>query len=236
MSDYFDPHALAQANGHAHGMIQGRQLGFREGHDAGFVEGQENGYRLGYDEGYTIGWNKATEAATVEMNKQLAYTRQHVADKAVLAGRIEDQQRTIATLTARLDGMTRANAGLMATDTQLRQVVDTLRDTNEQLRTEVSQLDDKFKVRTKEYSDHIWQYNRCAVFMNSVRSVLEDLATESAQQAGLIRMLFATHYAVHIEAALKQGALKTPLDNDPTLAKTMPRVAKFMADMLSKAK
>lgn len=240
MSDYFNPNALAQANGHAHGMIQGqqqgRQQGLREGHEAGFTEGQQEGYNLGYLEGHTIGWNKATEAATVEMRKQQEYTRQHVADKAALAKRVEEQQQLIATLTAKLDEMERENASLKGTNVELRQVVDALRDANERLRTEVSQLDDKLKARTKEYSDHIWQYNRCAVFMNSVRSVLEDLTTESTQQAEHVRMLFSKHYAVHIEAALKQGALKTPLDNDQILAKTMPRVAKFMADMLSKVK
>lgn len=236
MSDYFNDNALAQSNGFAHGQLQGKQQGLREGHDAGFAEGQTEGYNLGYLEGHEVGWNKAIEAANVEMRKQLDYTRQHVADKAVLAQRLEEQQQLIEKLTAKLDQMERENTSLKGANVELRQVVDALRDANERLRTEVSQLDEKLKARTKEYSDQIWQYNRCAVFMNSVRSVLEDLTAESAPQAEHVRTLFSKHYAVNIEAALKQGALKTPLDADQTLARTMPKVAKFMADMLSKVK
>lgn len=238
MPDYFDPNASARVSGFSHGQIEGKLQGLREGHQAGFAEGQQDGYQIGYLEGHEAGekkgWNAAIQKANAEMLKQMEFTRQHLADKEVLSKRLEEQQRLIEQLTAKLDEMERENASLKGANTELRQVVDALRDANERLRTEVSQLDAKLKARTKEYSDQLWQYNRCAVFMNSVRSVLEDLTAESQPQADHVRTLFSKRYAENIEAALNKGALRTPLDRDETLARTMPKVAKFMADMLRK--
>jgi chromosome segregation ATPase len=236
MSGYFDPNAEAQMNGFSNGMLQGREHGRREGHNAGFVQGQQDGYNIGYlegnEDGYDKGWNEAIDRANIEIRKQMEFTRQHIADKEALSKRVEEQQRLIEQLTAKLDDMERENASLKGANVELRRVVDALRTANEQLRQDVATLDDKLKQRTQEYSDHLWQYNRCAVFMNSVRSVLEDLTTESTSQAQHVRTLFSKHYAQQVESALQRGVIRQPLDTDETLAKTMPRVAKFMADML----
>jgi chromosome segregation ATPase len=234
MTDYFDPNASARTAGFQHGQNEGKMQGLREGHNAGFSEGQQDGYNIGYVEGHDIGWNAAIERANAEMVKQMEFTRQHIADKEVLAQRLEEQQRLIELLTTKLDQIEQENASLKGTNTELRQVVDALRDANERLRTEVSQLDAKLKARTKEYSEHLWQYNRCAVFMNSVRCVMEDMTAEGGAQAEHVRTLFSKRYAENIEGALNKGLLRTPLDRDETLAKTMPKVAKFMADMLRK--
>lgn len=236
MPDYFDPTASARVNGFSHGQIEGRQQGLTEGYNNGFADGQQEGYNDGYLAGHEAGekkgWNEAVEQANINMQQQIAFTQQHIADKQALSARLEEQQRLIEQLTAKLDEMERENASLKGSNSELRKVVDALRDANERLRTEVSQLDEKLAKRTKEYSEHLWQYNRCAVFMNSVRSVLEDLTAESEPQAEHVRTLFSKRYAENIENAMTKGLLRTPLDRDQTLERTMPKVAKFMADML----
>lgn len=224
MPDYFDPNASARASGYAHGQIDGK----REGHKAGYAEGEEYGYKVGYDRG----WNEAVQHANREMLQQLEYTRQHVAEKTELSQRSEAQQRLIKDLVSKLSAMEREKSNLKSENDELRSAVKSLHNANGQLQSQALQLDEKLKAMTKEYIDDRWQYNRCVVFMSSVRLVLEDLMTESAQQAEHLRMLFSKRYEQITEKALNEGTLRVPLHTDETLARNLPTVAAFMSKQL----
>lgn len=241
MSGYFDPYAEAQMNGFAHGRIDGEQEGrtdgMREGRAKGYKAGEQDGYDIGFIDGqaagYDAGWNDAIARANQEIRKQMEFTQKHVADKEKLAQQLEEQRKLIDLLTEKVDAMEKENAALKQSNQGLRDVITALKAANEQLQTEVAQLDEKVKQRTQEYNDHLWQYNRCAVFMNSVRSVLEDLTTEDGPHADHVRGLFAKRYGEHIESALKKGTIRAPLDQDEALGKAMPKTQKFIQDMLS---
>ena len=63
------------------GRNQGRQQGLQEGYAQGFAEGQDLGYRQGWDAGIARG--------NEEMSKQLAHTRNRVAEKEQLQVRLD---------------------------------------------------------------------------------------------------------------------------------------------------
>ena len=165
MSGYFDQTAEAHANGAAMGRINGRAQGFEEG--------QQHGYRTGYDSG----WTDAITRANAEIEKQIAYTRKHVIEKEALTQQLNEQRRLIELLQAKVDVLEAENSGL-------REVVTALQTVNEELRTEVAQLNDKAK-------ESMFQLNRCAVFMSSARAVLEDLTSSANPDADGVRTLFA---------------------------------------------
>jgi hypothetical protein len=229
MSGYFDPQAEAQMNGFAHGHIDGRV--------SGIAEGKADGYKIGYgrgrDEGYNTGWNEAIDRANVEMIKQKEFTLKHVTAKQHLEEIVQEQRVFMEQLQARMDSMEAENVLLKTANQGLRDVVTSLQQVNEELRAEVSQLDAAAKIRTLEATDQVWQLNRCAVFMNSVRTVLEDLTAVDSPQADHVRMLFAKRYAEHVDAALKKGTIRAALDVDEVLGKTMPRTQRFIVNMLA---
>lgn len=107
---YFDLNALAQANGYAEGRINGEADGFRQGEEVGYASGQHDGYNAGYSQGhavgYTKGWNEAVKAADIEMQKQIAFTRQYLADKQVLSKQLQAQNEMIKQLTMQILGQT----------------------------------------------------------------------------------------------------------------------------------
>lgn len=234
---YFDPHAGAQANGYAHGRVVGEEEGFRKGEEVGYAVGQRDGYNAGHLEGHTTGhtkgWNEAVKAADVEMQKQIAFTRQYLADKHALAEQLQAQSLLIEQLTTKLDEMELKNTQLKDSNHGLRDVITALKVANENLQEEVSLLDEKLKEKTKAYNDQLWQYNRSVVFMNSVRTVLEDLTSDSGPQADRIRKVFSKRYSEHIHEALRKGTIRVPLDQDDALTNSLPRTQKFIANMLN---
>lgn len=219
------------------GFKRGRQVGYNAGHSDGYNAGHSDGYNAGYTEGhqagYQEGWNAAIARANEEILKQMAFTRQHIADKETMAKQLQEQRELIDQLTARLDEMERENANLVKSNKGLRDVVTALKEANERLQREVAQLDEKYKTRSREYSDQIWQYNRSMVFMNAVRSVLEELTIGNGSQAKQVREMFAQKYGESVSNALAKGAIKVPPEKDESFAKTLPKTQKFILDMLS---
>jgi uncharacterized coiled-coil protein SlyX len=211
---------------------EGRNDGYDEGRNDGFTKGRNRGY----DEGHADGWDKAIAAGNVQMLKQMEHTRQHVADKEAMAKQLQEQHKLIGLMAARVDELERENADLKKSNTGLRDVVTALKGANERLQTEVSQLDEKFKARTKEYTDQIWQYNRNMVFMNAVRSTLEELTEGDGPQAKQVREVFAQKYGEHVSNALTRGTIRVSPHTDETLAKTLPKTQRFILDMLGWSK
>lgn len=218
MPGYFDPNTEAFANGFATGKITGEQ------------EGEANGYRIGYQrgrqEGEQIGWDKAVDRANQEIEKQIAFTRQHVANNTVLNQQLEAQRSQIQQLQQKLAAKETENA-VMKEDTQtLRQVIEAHQKVNLELRHEVTQLNDLSNQRQ-------WQLNRCAVFMSSAHGVLQDLTAADNPDAAQFKRLFAQHYAGQVRAALEKGTILTPLEKDEVMASSMPRTQQFIRDALS---
>ena len=235
--DYFDPKVLAHQDGLNEGERIGKQVGFQQGQQAGYNAGHTDGYNEGFSEGhqtgYQEGWNAAIARANEEILKQMEFTRQHVTDKETMAQQLQEQRSLIDQLTARLDEMERENGNLKKSNEGLRQVVTALKEANERLQAEVGQLDDKYKARSQEYSDQVWQYNRSMVFMNAVRSTLEELTIGNGAQAKQVREMFAQKYGESVSNALSKGAIKVAPDKDESFAKTLPKTQKFILDMLS---
>ena len=235
--DYFDPKVLAHMDGRNEGERIGQQAGFQKGQQAGYNAGHTDGYNEGFTEGhqtgYQEGWNAAIARANEEILKQMEFTRQHVADKETMAKQLQEQRELIDQLTARLDEMERENANLVKSNKGLRDVVTALKEANERLQNEVAQLDEKYKTRSQEYSDQVWQYNRSMVFMNAVRSTLEELTIGNGSQAKQVREMFAQKYGESVSNALAKGAIKVAPDKDESFAKTLPKTQKFILDMLS---
>lgn len=230
---YFDPNALAQANGVEHGRLLGERAGFQKGEEQGYDAGHDDGYSAGHVDGHNKGWDECVKLANAEMDKQIAFTKQHIADKKALAKQLLEQSHLIEQLTAKLDEMERANTQLKDSNNGLRDVVVSLKQANENLQKEVALLDEKVREKTQAYNDQLWQYNRSLVFMNSVRTVLEDLTAESGPQADHIRSIFAKRYSEHIHAALRKGTIRVPLDQDDVLTSSLPKTHKFISNMLN---
>jgi len=211
------------------GHADGRRSGYDEGRNDGFAKGRNRGY----NEGHSDGWEEAIAAGNVQILKQMEHTRKHVADKEAMTKQLQEQHKLIGLMAARVDELERENADLKLSKQGSREVVNVLKRTNEGLQTEVSQLTEKFKARTKEYIDQIWQYNRNMVFMNSVRSTLEDLTAGNGPQAQHVRDLFAKKYDEEVSSSLTRGTIRVPPDKDESFAKTLPKTQKFILDMLS---
>lgn len=87
--------------------------------------------------------------------------------------------------------------------------------------------------RRSLYVETAWQLNRCAVFMNSTRTVLEDLMAMDSAEAAHIHKLFKRRYTEHVDAALKNGTILKPLDIDDAVTTTMPRTQLFIRNVLT---
>ncbi len=107
------------------------------------------------------------------------------------------------------------------------------RDLIAQLEAKVTSLDTKFREKSEQYVDQLWQHNRSIVFMNSVRKVLEDLTNEDTPIATRVRRLFAERYAEQVSEALGKGGIKTPPEKDEKFAKSLPQTRQFILDMLN---
>lgn len=233
IGDNFDPVFIARETGRGEGELLGKQAGLQQGYKSGHHDGHVEGYTEGHQAGYLEGWNAAIARANEEILKQMEFTRQHVADKETMAQQLQEQRALIDQLTARLDEMERENSNLKKSNEGLRQVVSALKEANERLQAEVAQLDDKYKARSREYSDQVWQYNRSMVFMNAVRSTLEELTIGNGAQAKQVRELFAQRYGEQVSSALANGAIKMAPDKDDSFAKTLPKTQRFIVNMLS---
>jgi flagellar biosynthesis/type III secretory pathway protein FliH len=107
------------------------------------------------------------------------------------------------------------------------------RDLIAQLEAKVTSLDTKFREKSEQYVDQLWQHNRSIVFMNSVRKVLEDLTNEDTPIATRVRRLFAERYAEQVSEALGKGGIKTPPRRMRSSPNRSPQTQQFILDMLN---
>ena len=220
MPSYFDPNADGEAVALQRGIRRGEARGFEAGQDAGYAAGEE------------AGWNAAVEECNRSLLQQLEYTRQHVADKELLAQRLREQGELIARLQERLERMELENSGLRQANADLREVVTSLKIANEQMQTEVEEMDKKLRLQTEAYNATVWDYNRTHVFATTVRSVLERLTATPTQEARNIQRMFTDEYTRRVSAAVAEKLIKGPLEADAAFAKSMPRTQRFIAEML----
>ena len=119
MPDYFNRNANAEAAAHT--------LGFQEGHARGYAngwqQGHEEGYAAGRENGRVAGWNSAVEEGNEALLKQMEFTRQHIADKELLAQRVRDQSAILASQQECLEQMEHENSVMRKANADLRDVV-----------------------------------------------------------------------------------------------------------------
>lgn len=120
---YFDPHALAQANGYQHGRIDGELAGFRNGQEQGYQAGYEAGHADGYALGNDKGWNDCVQVANAEMSKQIKFTQQHISDKKLLQKQLTDAQWAIRLYVDKVNEVARENEEHKALIHGLRQTI-----------------------------------------------------------------------------------------------------------------
>lgn len=211
--------------------------------DGAFVDGHQQGFGLGHQHGWNEGWTAAAEQANGEMEKQLAYTREHIEDKERLKAELSKQAQTINALEARVNALEEENRrlrqenGLLRkADTSLRELIGSLRSANESLQQQVKELDANYQARTQQYAEQIWQYNRAMVFVSAVGGVLEELTRENTPNAQHARDLFAEKYAQEVGKGLKQGTIKMAPDIDPAFSRYLPKTQQLIADLLVLAK
>ena len=232
--DYFDPVGIARQEGYNQGELLGLQRGRQAGYMEGHADGHAEGFAGGHEAGYQQGWNEAIARGNEEMLKQLASTRQHVADKATMAEQLGEQHELIKQMAARLDQIEREHANLLKSNQGLRDMVTALSAANEDLKSEVGRLDGGYKARTEEYCEQVRQYNRGMVFMNAARATLEELIVGKGAQATEIRGMFAKQYQSSVSGAVEKGAIKVAPDQDESFALALPKTHGFILDMLGK--
>jgi flagellar biosynthesis/type III secretory pathway protein FliH len=119
MPDYFNRNANAET--------AAQTLGFQEGHARGYAsgrqQGHEEGYAAGHEDGRVEGWNTAIEECNKNLLQQMEFTRQHVADKEVLAQHVRDQNALLAKQQECLEQMERENLVMRKANGDLRDVV-----------------------------------------------------------------------------------------------------------------
>jgi len=231
-------HALANDAGHHADMRRLAQHAANAADDA-FVQGQHQGFA----EGHAAGRAEAIQEANIQLSEQLAYTREHVADKERLKAELARQAQVIDALEARVKAMEAENAALRkengllrSADTGLRDLIGSLRAANQNLQDQVTQLDADFKKRTQEYIDQVWQYNRTMIYVSTVGSVLEELTRDNTPQAQHARELFVEKYAEEVDRGLRKGTIKMAPDIDPAFDRYLPKTRQFIADLLVMAK
>jgi hypothetical protein len=187
--------------------------GFAHGNMVGESHGRKIGFREGQQNGYDIGYaDGKTDGYNDGWNAAVV-----VADREILK-QIE--------FTAYHSGERQR----LETD------VRALRELIVQFHMKCSELEAQAKNHVSQHHEAVWQVNRCAVFMNSTRAVLEDLIGADSTQIDHVRQLFAKRYLEQVAAALKKGTILTPLDTDEKLTTTMPRTQKFIRYMLATSK
>lgn len=213
----------------------GPNLGRGEGYDQGVRDGQSKARQEGRDDGWEdgrkTGWDQGWDEAVIQANKEI---RQHIADKEAMAQQLQEQHKLIGLMSTRLNELERDNANLKKANQPLRDVVTALKEANERLQTEVAQIDEKYKARSKEYADQVYRYNRNMVFMNAVRATLEDLTEGNGAQAKQVRQIFSQKYSVEVSNALQRKEIRVAPEMDESFAYSLPRTRKFIVSMLSK--
>ena len=226
-SGYFPPASFYQGIGV--GKRKGHNEGFEEGHEEGYNKGHGEGYAAGFDEGNTHGWNRCVDQANVTINTLGARIRELEADP------LRNPQEMIE-LRSIINSLNETNQRLETRIKEVEQENAALKQQNTTLQQQVVELDAKLQERTTKLNEAVRDCNRCAVIMNSIRSVVEELtASPDDPLSERIYRKFDMHYKRHMEMALRDGALTTPLHNDDGFATTLPKTHRFISKMLKGA-
>lgn len=237
------------------GFFFGRKQGHQRGHDEGFAEGEDVGFdagvtqgrrdgfaqglRQGRHEGYGQGWNEGVAAGNVQIERANAYIEQHLSDKEALRQALDEQQKLIEQLDAKIVELESTNAALReenaavkANEHALREMLTALRESHDRLAAQYTTMAYNFEALSKEHTAQIFEHNRNMVFLNAVRDVLEELTREDTPQATQVREIFAQHYTDQVNAAMDRGTITSTLEADDAFAREMPATRAFIVRML----
>lgn len=215
-----------------------------ESHNEGYKKGEATGYEKGYVEGqnsgYNEGWEKAIEAGNKEITAAAGYIRQHIKEKEELKTKLNERADLISKLATRIEELEEENKALKKdsepqkkANVDLRELVTSLRSTTERLQVQVEELDAKYKARTQQYAELLWQYNKTMVVVSAVSSVLDELTKENTPQAREARALFVEHYAQEVRNGLERGTIKVAPDLDPAFKRMLPKTQALISDLLA---
>jgi hypothetical protein len=221
---YFDPQAETLSLGERLGRVRGKQEGLRQG--------EEQGYERGLADGHLEGYKQGVAAGDVQIQRQMEFTRQHIADKAVLTQQLEAQRIVIEEMQRQLDLLDGATSQLESNNASLREGLLAAQEDNERLRAENARKVERHEERSKALAEQVWQYNHAVVFLSAVRRVLERLLEGDARHAQQIRNLFNQEFGEQVSRALAQSTIRTAPQDDQTFARLMPRTQEFISRML----
>ena len=196
-------------------------------------QGREQGYQDGLNDGFDNGWNAAVKEANAEMRKQLEITSEYIAEKDRLKAEVIQQREMINQLVERVRELEEENANILKSDSDLFELTKALKGANQRLQAQIADLDEKYQEKSREHSEQLWQYNRCLVFMHSVRQVIEDLTSENTAHSERVRELFNEKYKDQVAKAIDKEALLIPLEEDDEFAKRLPKTKQFILEMLN---
>ncbi len=233
--------------------------GWNEGHTRGWNEGLTAGWKQAADDGNRdLVQAKEVMNRSVELNKQqfdaIQKQRQRIATleaKVIALGQENAQQRDEhaayvaaqragaiafnqenttyhAANMARLDAARRDNAGLRDTVVELKQA-------NEQLTREVASRDEQLQESSAAHVELLREHNRNMVLLNTLRGVLDTLATGNSARAVQARVLFAEKLHLEVERSLAAGTITATLEVDAAFKKQMPKTHDFIGRMLDAA-
>jgi hypothetical protein len=212
--------------------LKGRQEGVAVGYDNGREDGYQDGYSAGHADGHAQGWQEGIDRGNVEISKQMAYTRAHIADKESLQREVEELKRTVAQLHAQIAQMKQPQAGQVA-QSPLPAIADELRAHNEQLRAQVQAISEKFEAKNAEFIESTWQLNRATAMANAMRNTLTVLmADKQSERTHDIERTFCEEYKKEVARGIEKGSLQLPLDEDAVFARTMPATHRFLTSIL----
>jgi len=246
------------------GQDYGIAIGHANGVSVGIAEGYSKGVDVGYETGYRDGWTNAVNKCNPEIDRGNAWAAQLIEEKNKLERDIIFQGIKISQLEGKLMALQRENEALDKADDAkaakieqqeaktaqlerdnaalrgdvagLRDMVGTLKEANFRLQSQVVELDSKLRAKTEECNGLIQQYSRTLVFVNAVRSVLENLTDSDSPDADRVRQLFANKYADRVSSFLGTKDITVPPDQDEAFAKQLPMTHAFIKEMLEAAK
>lgn len=205
---YFDPNGLARSNGFAEGLNngrrEGRQQGYDEGRSTGYQNGYHNGYQNGYQAGNEAGWNAGVEAGNANMLEQMAYTREHVAEKEALATQLA-YTRALLQLTQERLAAQEAAAGAPAASEH---------------------------ASWQQITGLLAERSRDTVLIAALCSTLEELTMTDREIAHATWDALDYHYHEKLKPALAKSTLASAPHQDPGLAAAHPGAQRLLAALL----
>lgn len=213
--------------------IANLHIGRIQGHDDGLKQGYQEGYQQGFKEGEIAGWNAGIARGNEEILKQMEFTRQQIAEKEIIQVKLAQQHEVIKQLEAKVAELEQKNKANPPSHQEPPRLIDGLKQANSHLQEQIRNLEEQLRSTTSAYATQLWQHNKNMVFMNTVRSVLEDLTDQKSIQASHIRKMFAKKYEHQVSKSLEKGLIRLTPDQDEEFAKSFPKTQKFIIKLLS---